>query len=252
MIGVICQNVGTLLALGRAITQGEILTSRVLTMGGEGIRTPRNLEVRFGTPIEDVIIYCGGLLAPNARLWHGGPMMGFELNDRLCPVTPKTHAILALEPPPSTPAPATCIRCGACNDACPAYLLPEALYRASRSAHLETLAALHVGDCIGCGACNVVCPSHLPLVESFLFSQEQQAKAQAERERADHARQRYEARISRLQHQEIERERVRFERTTALEQNSSPRIHEAIERARQKQQAMSTAILKESIDDDRH
>ena len=68
-------------------------------------------------------------------------MMGFELNDRLCPVTPKTHAILALEPPPSTPAPAPCIRCGACNDACPAYLLPEALYRASRSAHLETLAA---------------------------------------------------------------------------------------------------------------
>ena len=252
MIGVICQNVGTLLALGRAITQGEILTSRVLTMGGEGIRTPRNLEVRFGTPIEDGIIYCGGLLAPNARLWHGGPMMGFELNDRLCPVTPKTHAILALEPPPSTPAPAPCIRCGACNDACPAYLLPEALYRASRSAHLETLAALHVGDCIGCGACNVVCPSHLPLVESFLFSQEQQAKAQAERERADHARQRYEARISRLQRQEIERERVRFERKTALEQNSSPRIHEAIERARQKQQAMSTAILKESIDDDRH
>jgi electron transport complex protein RnfC len=98
----------------------------------------------------------------------------------------------------------------------------------------------------------VVCPSHLPLVESFLFSQEQQAKAQAERERADHARQRYEARISRLQRQEIERERVRFERKTALEQNSSPRIHEAIERARQKQQAMSTAILKESIDDDRH
>ncbi len=249
-IGVICQNVGTLFNLGRAITQGEILTSRVLTVGGECIRTPKNLEVRLGTPIQDVILYCGGLLAPNALLWHGGPMMGFEIKDSLSPVTPRTHAILAFEAPARPPLPEPCIRCGACNDACPAYLLPEALYRASRSAQLETLVTLHVGDCIECGACNVVCPSHLPLVETFLFSKEQQARVLQERERAHHARQRYEARISRLERQEMERERIRLERKVALEKNSSPKILEAIERARRKQQSMIAAMPKESSDDE--
>ena len=245
-IGVICQNVGTLLSLGLAITQGEILTSRVLTVGGESIRTPKNLEVRLGTPIQDVIRYCGGLLAPNALLWHGGPMMGFEIKDSLSPVTPGTHAILAFDAPAPQPLPEPCIRCGACNDACPAYLLPEALYRAARSAHLETLATLHVGDCIECGACNVVCPSHLPLIETFLLSKEKLGRVLEERERAHHARQRYEARISRLERQEMERERARFERKVALEKNSSPKILEAIERARRKQQA----IIKERSDDD--
>ncbi|NDE35769.1 MAG: hypothetical protein EB012_13145 [Gammaproteobacteria bacterium] len=96
----------------------------------------------------------------------------------------------------------------------------------------------------------MVCPSHLPLIETFLLGKEKLGRLSEERERAHHARQRYEARISRLERQEMERERARLERKVALEKNSTPKILEAIERARRKQQAINTTLLKERSDDD--
>ena len=49
-VGVVVQNVGTALAVYEAVTAGKPLIERVLTVTGDGVRQPKNLLVRIGTP----------------------------------------------------------------------------------------------------------------------------------------------------------------------------------------------------------
>ena len=168
-IGYLCQNVGTAAALYRFLQSGEALTRRITTVTGRGIARPRNLEVRLGTRIADVVAACGGYKPPISRLIMGGSMMGISLESDSVPVMRATNCILvpterelgrgAGELP--------CIRCGDCVTACPAHLMPQELYRAVKSERFETLDDLGLFDCIECGCCDVVCPSHIPLTEGF-------------------------------------------------------------------------------------
>ena len=49
-LGIVCQNVGTAVAIANAIDKGEPLISRITTVTGEGVSTPGNFEVLLGTP----------------------------------------------------------------------------------------------------------------------------------------------------------------------------------------------------------
>jgi Na+-translocating ferredoxin:NAD+ oxidoreductase subunit C len=59
-IGVLCQNVATAAAIARLIVRGEPLIERIVTVTGHGVRQPRNLRARFGTPISQLVGECGG------------------------------------------------------------------------------------------------------------------------------------------------------------------------------------------------
>ena len=84
-IGYLCQNVGTAVALYRFLQSGHPLTSRITTITGGGIVRPRNLEVRLGTRIADLIAACGGYEAPVARLIMGRQHDGHRARQRLGP-----------------------------------------------------------------------------------------------------------------------------------------------------------------------
>ena len=168
-IGYLCQNVGTAAALYRFLKTGEPLIRRITTVTGRGIVRPRNLEVRLGTRIADVVAACGGYKSTVTRLIMGGSMMGIALESDSVPVMRATNCILlpterelgkVIDELP-------CIRCGDCVTACPAHLMPQELHRAVKGQRLDALEDLGLFDCIECGCCDVVCPSHIPLTESF-------------------------------------------------------------------------------------
>ena len=50
-IGIVCHNVGTAVAIYRAIAKGEPLISRITTITGEAVARQGNIEVLLGTPI---------------------------------------------------------------------------------------------------------------------------------------------------------------------------------------------------------
>jgi Na+-translocating ferredoxin:NAD+ oxidoreductase subunit C len=219
-IGYLCQNVGTAAAVARAVLRGEPLISRIVTVTGEGVARPRNLEVRLGTPVAALIEACGGYTEQAAHLLMGGAMMGFPLTDDSLPVIKGTNCIVAAsreEIRPRAPA-MPCIRCGECAEACPAQLLPQQLYWHARAGELDRLDEYHLFDCIECGCCDVACPSQLPLTQYFRFAKTELWARDRDRARSDLARERFEARRARLDAEQQARRRRLEEKARAAEQ----------------------------------
>ncbi|MDX1561477.1 MAG: electron transport complex subunit RsxC, partial [Gammaproteobacteria bacterium] len=184
-IGYLCQNVGTAAALYRFLQSGDPVTSRVTTVTGDCIESPRNLDVRLGTPIADLIAACGGYTQPAARLIMGGSMMGITLATDAVPVGRSTNCIIAAAETElrSDADPLPCIRCGNCSDVCPAYLMPQELLVAAEHDRLDTLEDLGLFDCIECGLCDVVCPSHIRLTDTFRIGKRRRVQAMGHVER---------------------------------------------------------------------
>jgi Na+-translocating ferredoxin:NAD+ oxidoreductase subunit C len=167
-IGYLCQNVGTAAALFRFLQSGEPVTSRVTTVTGGAIATPRNLEVRLGTRIADLVAACGGYTGEVARLVMGGSMMGVTLENDTVSVGRPTNCIVALTAKElREEGELHCIRCGNCSNVCPAYLMPQEIWGAAKHGEHASLETLGLFDCIECGCCDVVCPSNIRLVETF-------------------------------------------------------------------------------------
>ncbi len=248
-IGMLCQNVGTVAAAWRAITRGEPVTGRIVTVTGQGVCRPANIEARLGTPLAELIELAGGYTDSAARLVMGGPMMGVSLTTDALPLTKGCNCLLVGDngdlpaPQPAMP----CIRCGACADACPVLLLPQQLHWHALGQNLDSLRSAGLDDCIECGACAVVCPSHIPLVREFRDAKTAIAMRDLERERAERARQRFAFRQQRLERERREAEEQRRRKKEALARASEsasggddPRkaaIQAAVERARRKRAA---------------
>jgi Na+-translocating ferredoxin:NAD+ oxidoreductase subunit C len=219
-IGYLCQNVGTAAAVGRAVLRGEPLISRIVTVTGDGITRPQNLEARFGTPISDLVRACGGYTGDAAHILMGGAMMGFPLADDSLPVIKGMNCIVVAsreEIRPRAPA-MPCIRCGECAEACPAQLLPQQLYWHTRAAELDRLDDYHLFDCIECGCCDVVCPSQLPLTQHFRYAKTELWARDRDRARSDLARERFDARRSRITAEQEARRRRLEEKSRAVDQ----------------------------------
>ncbi len=208
-IGVVCHNIGTAAAVHRAIHLGEPLISRIVTIAG-GVAEPRNLEVLIGTPFRELVEECHGVPGTLDKLIMGGPMMGIAVHSDQVPVIKTTNCILAVTvadmPLPHRGYAMPCIRCGRCYDACPMELLPQQLYWHARAKDLEKVQEYHLFDCIECGCCDYVCPSHIPLVQYYRYAKTAIWAQEREREKADLARRRFEARKARLEREKRERE----------------------------------------------
>jgi electron transport complex protein RnfC len=199
-------NVGTAYSLYRAVYLGEPLLSRVVTVTGH-VANPGNFEARIGTPMTDLLAAAGGALDGADGEIVGGPMMGFDLMDRVAPVTKSVNCLIVKDPVRFPPRPTTlpCIRCGACARACPADLQPFEMYWFSRAKDFGKAQSYNLFDCIECGCCAYVCPSHIPLVDFFRFAKSEIWEREQEKHGADQARQRHEFKEFRLEREKREK-----------------------------------------------
>jgi len=249
-IGVVCQNVATAAAVADAVLAGRPLISRIVTVTGEGIAAPCNLEALVGTPARELVAAAGGYTPEATKLILGGPMMGFALPHDDVPITKAANCLLAPSraESPEHPAPIPCIRCGRCAEACPVSLLPQQLYWWARARDLDKAQDYNLFDCIECGCCAHVCPSHIPLVQYYRYAKTEAWAKEQERRKAEQARQRHEARVARLERLEAERKAKLRKKKEELEQPAAgaeaedPKkaaIRAAIERAAAKKAALA-------------
>jgi len=206
-IGIVMQNVGTAFAIAQAVLDDHPLISRIVTVTGDTLSQPQNVIALLGTPVSDLLQYCGFQPEPVQRVIMGGPMMGFTLPDLSVPVVKTTNCILA-PTVKEMPAPAQemdCIRCSACADACPASLLPQQLLWYSKAKDNDKLKEYNLADCIECGACAYGCPSEIPLVQYYRVAKADIREQQREALKAEQAKARFEARNARLEREKQER-----------------------------------------------
>ncbi|MFM4972783.1 electron transport complex subunit RsxC [Aeromonas veronii] len=248
-IGIMVLNVATVFAIKRAIIDGEPLIERIVTLTGDSFKKPGNAWVRLGTPVRWLLQRFE--LQPEAeqRVIMGGPMMGFTLPHAMVPVVKATNCLLAPTqaelPAPGPEQP--CIRCSACADACPATLLPQELYWYSRAKEYDKAEKLNLMDCIECGACAWVCPSEIPLVQYYKIAKDDIREARAEAEKAERAKQRFEAKQARFEREKAAREARHAEaaaqrRQTMTAAGGEDPVAAALARIKAKQDTPITAI----------
>ncbi|MBI3773593.1 MAG: electron transport complex subunit RsxC [Gammaproteobacteria bacterium] len=239
-IGIVVHNVATAAAVHRAINLGEPLISRIVTVTGSATQQPANLEVLLGTPVNELIEQCGWKDNPD-RIIVGGPMMGFALHTPSVPVVKTTNCVIAAAQkdvsPPSPVMP--CIRCGECAAACPVSLLPQQMYWHARAKEFDKIQDYKLFDCIECGCCAYVCPSNIPLVHYYRFAKTEIWAQEREKEKANLARQRHEARLARIEREKQEREARAAQKKAAAAEGKASAI--AAERQAEVQAAIERA-----------
>ncbi|HDX8401173.1 TPA: electron transport complex subunit RsxC [Aeromonas dhakensis] len=248
-MGIMVLNVATVFAIKRAIIDGEPLISRIVTLTGDAFKKPGNAWVLLGTPVRWLLQRFELQPEADQRVIMGGPMMGFTLPHAMVPVVKATNCLLSptrAELPPPGPEQA-CIRCSACADACPANLLPQELYWYSRAKEYDKAEGLNLFDCIECGACAWVCPSEIPLVQYYKIAKDDIREARAEAEKAERAKQRFEAKQARFEREKAAREARHAEAAAQRRQamtaaGGEDPVAAALARLKAKQEAPITAV----------
>lgn len=152
--------VQALRALARAAFQGEPMADVVITVAGNAVRRPRNVQVPVGTPAAYVLKQCG---ARDVRWVSGGnAMTGYAIEDMHTPVLPGMRCLLAMSRRPWARA-YSCIGCGKCIQACPQDLMPFSIAQLYERGGKEEAGRYGAHRCIGCGACSAVCPAGIEL-----------------------------------------------------------------------------------------
>lgn len=167
-VGCCVQNIKTVIAIKHAIEDNKALSSTVLTVSGGGIKTPKNLRIQIGTPLEDVIEYCGGVLDETVKIVAGGPMMGKVMVGTKS-YTRKTNSgyLFLTDKETSVSQPTNCINCAKCAKNCPMRLMPMYIESFALAGDFKSAEKYGAMNCLECGTCAYNCPAKRSLVQSI-------------------------------------------------------------------------------------
>lgn len=239
-IGVLMQNVGTVVAIKHAIIDGQPLIERVVTVTGESIVSPGNFWARLGTPVYHLLQQTGFKPSTEQMVIMGGPLMGFTLPDLNVPVVKICNCLLvpSAEEVGQKQLEEACIRCGLCVDACPANLLPQQLYWFSKGQEHEKAQKHNLFDCIECGACAYVCPSNIPLVQYYRQEKAQIREIGQEERRAAEAKLRFEAKQQRMEREKLAREERHKKAAVQVDSKDKDAVADALARVKAKKSSI--------------
>ena len=128
-VGVVVNNVQTLLNVAAAVETQTAVTQRTLTING-AVAEPITLTLPLGTSLREALALAGGVTVANPAFINGGPMMGRAMVNLASPVTKGCSGITVMSGRDAQRREASqCIKCAKCVAACPMGLEPYYLYR---------------------------------------------------------------------------------------------------------------------------
>ena len=167
---VVVINTATCYAIYEAVYKNMPLIHKVVTITGEGVNTPCNLDVPLGISHSELLEAAGGAKENVVKFISGGPMMGMAMSSLDVPVVKTSSSILAFTEDDVAALPeSACIHCGKCMTVCPQTLVPQMLVKAVKSNDFEKFNDLGGMECIECGCCSYICPAKIPLTQRFKY-----------------------------------------------------------------------------------
>ena len=167
-MGCIVNNIDTVISIYMAVCKNVPLIRRIITVTGNAIANPCNLEVPIGMNYVELIEAAGGFKTEPQKIISGGPMMGTALYTLDVPVTKTSSTLLCFtEDEVAMYEPTACIRCGRCVEVCPSRLIPQKMLEYSDRFDDEGFKAVDGMECYECGTCTYVCPAKRRLTQSF-------------------------------------------------------------------------------------
>ncbi|HOH68797.1 MAG TPA: 4Fe-4S dicluster domain-containing protein, partial [Bacilli bacterium] len=154
------------MATAQALLDGEPLTHRTITISGNAITQAVNIRAPIGTPISQIVEEVGGYTTDEVIAFTGGPMTSRPVSDDSYVLQASMNGYTAVKPVSYHSVP--CLRCGACNAACPAGIQPIEIKLALDSNNTDRLMKLNVNRCVECGICSYVCPSFIEVADAVI------------------------------------------------------------------------------------
>ncbi len=166
--GCIVHNVDTIYAISEAVREGKPLMERLVTVTGDAIENPVNINVKLGTSYKELVEAAGGFKSDPAKIIAGGPMMGKAIYTLDLPATKSSSAILCMtKDEVSEYESSACIRCGRCVSVCPGRVMPNSLCDIAEAGAIDEFLANNGMECCECGCCSYVCPAKRHLTQTI-------------------------------------------------------------------------------------
>ncbi|HHE55085.1 MAG TPA: electron transport complex subunit RsxC [Caldithrix abyssi] len=164
-VGVIVQNVATVLAIRNVFYHNRPLLERVVTVSGSLVEHPGNILLPIGTPVSYIMDKFNIDRERVRLLLAGGPMMGRTCHSFESPISKTTSALLFFDEKAFVQRQENpCLRCGNCVSVCPMGLDVAIYVQMIQKNKLDDYVKEHIMDCIECGSCTYVCPANRRLV----------------------------------------------------------------------------------------
>ena len=164
-VGVVVNNAQTVIELGKTLSTGKTVSTRLVTVSGDGIKNPTNVLCPIGTLANELVKVCGGYAEGDINLIPGGPMCAKALSRDDFPILIQMGSLTILKYVAVNTV--GCLRCGECTMSCPAGLQPVELKIAFERKDTDRMAKLNIMSCVECGMCSYVCPSKIEVTDTI-------------------------------------------------------------------------------------
>lgn len=162
--GVVYTNVSAAKMVHDAVRLGIPAVTRKLAITGDALKTNAVYEVRIGTRFTDLVEDLDGYSEiTNMNLHIGSFLTGIQLDNDDFAITQSVDSINVAEYRGVDED--VCIKCGDCNDICPAGILPQNIMDAELRSINARIVDLFTSECVECGLCTYVCPSKINVLE---------------------------------------------------------------------------------------
>ena len=157
---IVVNNISTIYEIYKALKYRKPSSKRVITISGNAIKKPRNIIIKEGTLLKEILTEKDYKIKKPVVLING-PMTGYAVSNDDVVITKQVTGIVFLKPLKEEIH--DCINCGKCTNICPVRLSPILIM--NNINRVTQLKKLMPNKCINCGLCSYICPSKINLME---------------------------------------------------------------------------------------